>query len=116
MRGADGVTHLLEINPRATPTAHLAFGPQQDPCGALLAALGENPLPRPAITERRIALFPQELTRDPRSPWLADAFHDIPWDDPESAVASLPVGLRPDWLEQGLAHAARPARCAANAY
>ena len=116
MRDTDGMTHLLEINPRATPTAHLAFGPQQDPCGALLAALGENPLPRPAITERRIALFPQELTRDPRSPWLADAFHDIPWDDPESAVASLPVGLRPDWLEQGLAHAARPARCAANAY
>lgn len=116
MRDADGVAHLLEINPRATPTAHLALGPRQDLCGALIAALDAIPMPRPAIAERRIALFPQELTRDPHSPWLADAFHDIAWDDPESALASLPEGPLPDWLERGLAHAARPTRRAANAY
>lgn len=116
MRDAEGVTHLLEINPRATPTAHLAFGPDHDLCGALIAALDDIPDPRPAIAGQRVVLFPQELTRDPHSPWLADAFHDIPWDDPESALASLPAGPLPDWLERGLAHAARPARRAANAY
>jgi hypothetical protein len=29
-----------------------------------------------------VALFPQEWMRDPASPYLTNAFHDVPWDDP----------------------------------
>ncbi len=87
MRGPDGRTLLLEINPRATPTAHLALGPDHDLAAALLTAAG-HPMPdRPAVTRQsRIALFPQEWRRDPASPHLAAAFHDLPQGD--SALAA----------------------------
>jgi hypothetical protein len=83
IRDGQGQVHLLEINPRATPTSHLALGAGHDPCGALLEQLGVAHVPRPAVTHsRQIALFPQEWRRAPDSPWLAQAFHDVPWDDP----------------------------------
>jgi hypothetical protein len=36
-----------------------------------------------------IALFPREWLRDPASPWLTEAFHDVPWDDPEVVRACV---------------------------
>jgi hypothetical protein len=88
MRGADGSIALLEINPRATPTAHLALGPDHDLIAALLTAAG-HPVPdRPALTRQdTIALFPQEWRRDPQSPHLAAAYHDLPEADPALAAA-----------------------------
>jgi hypothetical protein len=88
MRGADGQLRLLEINPRATPSAHLALGPDRDLAAALLTAAG-HPMPdRPAATlQDRIALFPQEWRRDPQSPHLATAYHDLPMGDPALAAA-----------------------------
>ncbi len=88
MRGEDGQLRLLEINPRATPSAHLALGPDHDLAAALLTAAG-HPMPdRPAATRQdRIALFPQEWRRDPQSPHLATAYHDLPQDDPALAAA-----------------------------
>lgn len=81
MRDENGAVHLLEMNARATPTMHLALG--SDPIAALLTAAGFPARPRPATTGRtEIALFPREWLRDPASPWLANAFHDVPWDDP----------------------------------
>jgi len=82
MRGEGGTALLLEINPRATPTAHLALGPEHDLAAALLSAAG-HPVPdRPAVTrQERIALFPQEWRRDPNSPHLTAAFHDLPLAD-----------------------------------
>jgi hypothetical protein len=83
IRDEQGHVFLLEINPRATPTSHLALGTGRDPCGALLTQLGLSTGPRPAVTQaRQIALFPQEWRRDAQSPWLLHAFHDVPWDDP----------------------------------
>jgi hypothetical protein len=36
------------------------------------------------MTEKdAIALFPQEWSRDPVSPWLQSAYHAVPWDDPD---------------------------------
>jgi hypothetical protein len=101
IRDRDDRVHLLEINPRATPTAHLAFGPGHDLCAALLGALGFSPVSRPAVPPGPIALFPQEAIRDADSHWLADgfknkAFHDVPWDDANAALACVP-GL-PGWL------------------
>ena len=93
MRDADGKIFLLEINPRATPTSHLALGPGHDLAAALLSAAG-HPVPdRPAVTNQaRIALFPQELRRDPQSPRLAGAYHDLPREDPMLLRALLPGG------------------------
>jgi hypothetical protein len=36
------------------------------------------------VTEKdTIALFPQEWIRDPESPFLRSAYHDIPWEEPD---------------------------------
>jgi hypothetical protein len=95
MRGFDGTVALLEINPRATPTSHLALGPDHDLAAALLTACG-HPMPdRPATTRQDcIALFPQEWRRDPQSPHLAAAYHDLPQADP-GLVTALGWGLSP---------------------
>lgn len=94
MRDGEGRVFLLEINPRATPTSHLALGPGRDLAAAFLTAAG-HPVPdRPAATtEGRIALFPQELGRDPNSPHLASAYHDLPPDDSRLAAALMPPGM-----------------------
>ncbi len=80
-----GNAYLVEINPRSTQVGHLSLGPGRDIPAALSAALsGKTVQPAPRITENdTIALFPQEWTRDPESPFLQSAYHDIPWEEPE---------------------------------
>lgn len=85
-----GDAHLLELNPRATPTAHLAADCQSDPLGALMEALWTGracarPCARPVrlTPGPMVALFPQELERDPDSPYLQSAYHDVPLGSPE---------------------------------
>lgn len=71
---------LIEMNPRATPICHLGGG-----LAAAYAAhlRGEDAaaiaLPPPGT---EIALFPGEWLRDPHSPHLRGAWHDVPWEDP----------------------------------
>ena len=80
-----GDAYLLEINPRATQVGHLTLGAGRDLPAALYAAVSGKPV-RTArkITENDvIALFPQEWTGDPESPFLRSAYHDIPWQEPE---------------------------------
>jgi len=80
-----GNAYLIEINPRATQVGHLALGPGRDIPAALYAAVsGEEVQPAPRVTEKdTIALFPQEWIRDPESPFLRSAYHDVPWEEPE---------------------------------
>jgi hypothetical protein len=80
-----GNAYLIEINPRATQVGHLALGLGRDIPAALYAALsGEGVQPAPRVTEKdTIALFPQEWIRDPESPFLRSAYHDVPWEEPE---------------------------------
>jgi hypothetical protein len=88
MRDAQGRVFLLEINPRATPTSHLALGMGHDLPAALLSAAGQPTPDRPAVTQsRRIALYPQEAWRDPQSPHLDGGYHDVPADDPRLVAA-----------------------------
>jgi hypothetical protein len=88
VRDRQGRVHLLEINARATPTAHLML--QQDLPAALLKSAGLPARPRPHLTSRdEIAIFPREWLRDPASPWLKNAFHDVPWDDPDVVRACV---------------------------
>lgn len=80
-----GHAYLIEINPRATQVGHLALGSGRDIPAALYAAVsGEAAHPAPRVTEKEtIALFPQEWIRDPESPYLRSAYHDVPWEEPE---------------------------------
>ncbi len=77
--------YLIEINPRLTQVAHLTLGPGRDIPAALFSAISGQPVsPSPKVTEENtIALFPQEWIRDPASPFLQSAYHDVPWDKPE---------------------------------
>jgi hypothetical protein len=48
------------------------------------ALSGEAVQPAPKVTQKNtIALFPQEWMRDPESPFLQSAYHDVPWEEPE---------------------------------
>jgi hypothetical protein len=98
IRDDEGKAHLIEINPRSPQTSYLGFGAGHDLIGALAARLGGPAhAPRPRVTGDVVALFPQEWMRNPASPYLTSAFHDVPWDDPALIRA---------WMES---RAARPA-------
>lgn len=86
-----GIPWLLEMNSRATQIPHLAFGPGHDLPAAAFAAVTGLPLrARPAVsTEQTIALFPQEWNRDPASPFIRSAYHDVPWESPELVRACI---------------------------
>src|SRR5204862_4420831 len=80
-----GSALLIEVNPRATQINHLALGHGRDLVAAMRAKITDTPLSeRPAVTDRdMVALFPQEVTRDPESSFLATAYHDVPAAAPE---------------------------------
>ena len=83
-----GEAFLIELNPRCTPALHLGrlFG--HDLCGSLAQHLGwvKEPLETTVLPKETIvALFPNEIERDPESAWLRSGsgmLHDIPWQDP----------------------------------
>lgn len=88
MRDRTGTVHLLEINARATPSTHLML--KQDLPAALLKAAGLPSHVRAPMTDKdEIAIFPREWLRDPASPWLKTAYHDVPWDDPQVVRACV---------------------------
>jgi hypothetical protein len=80
-----GNAYLIEINPRLTQVVHLTLGLGRDIPAALFSAISGQPIsPSAKVTEENtIALFPQEWIRDPASPFLQSAYHDVPWDKPE---------------------------------
>jgi hypothetical protein len=86
-----GVPLLLECNVRPTQLAHLPLGPGRDLVAAYVRAIvGTEVCDRPAATSRElIALFPQELQRDPESPVFGEAFHDVPWESPALLYRAL---------------------------
>jgi hypothetical protein len=74
---------FLECNPRPVPATHLGHGLGNDLFAALHAAMTGRAAPAtPAASGQTIALFPKEYARDPASPWLWKAWHDVPWDEP----------------------------------
>jgi len=88
-----GRAYILECNPRPTPVSHLGGLIDNDLCTAFHAAVENRPAtptPRTVRTAGQVvAFYPQEVLRDPQSPYLATAHLDIPWDD-----ASLMAALR----------------------
>jgi hypothetical protein len=89
LRDPMGAVHLIEINPRATQGGTLAFGPGRDLPASLASCLHTPAGMRTPILNDIVAIFPREWQRDPASPWLRSAHHDVPWDDPAVLLASL---------------------------
>lgn len=91
LEASAGHAHLIEINPRATQVGHLALGAGRDLPAALYSTVSGEPFRgAPKVTEGdTIALFPQEWMRDPASPFLTSAYHDVPWEEPELLRACL---------------------------
>lgn len=71
---------LIEVNVRPTQLVHLPLGPGRDLVAAYArSCLGMAIPDRDAATDlERIALFPQEVERDPTGEHLSGAFHDVP--------------------------------------
>lgn len=76
---------LIEINPRATQINHFPGYDGPDLPAALSSAIRNEPLENFSVRQSpdEVALFPQEWKRDPGSQWLARAFHDVPFEEPE---------------------------------
>ena len=91
----EGRAHLLELNPRATPTSHLIAPDGTDLLTALRTALGHErpPARKASYSNGLVALFPQELRRNPASPDLRLAHHDVPTYAPD-LVAHVLAGQR----------------------
>jgi len=94
--------YLIEINPRTTQVGHLALGEGQDLPAALYAALTASiPQAKPRVTENdTIALFPQAWKRDPASPFLITAYHDVPWQAP-AMVSACATAVRKQHANSG---------------
>jgi hypothetical protein len=81
---------LIEMNARATQTAHLGMGPGRDPAAALFSRIsGVEVTERMQTDKKTIALFPGEWQRDPSSRFIATGYHDVPWDEPGLVRAGL---------------------------
>jgi thioesterase domain-containing protein len=91
LENGTGRAHLIEVNPRATPTSHLISAEGNDLLASLRSALGyAGPPPRTgAYPDGLVALFPQELERDPTSTIVDHAYHDIPWHAPDLVAHAL---------------------------
>lgn len=97
---ASGQAWLLEMNPRATPGAQLLLEDRPAIAARLRAAMAGRTAEDGAAAEeggRLFVLFPQELQRNPRSPYLGHPAHLVPWDEPR-------------FLRHGIAYAERRAR------
>jgi hypothetical protein len=114
VRDAGGVAWLIESNPRATPTSHLALG--GDLVASLAEQLGAAGTPRVAVTDHDlIALFPQEWARNSDSRHLHGAYNDVPWDDPalvRALIAETRRSESPGLADRLPGFVWRPARAA----
>ena len=79
----NGEASLIECNPRPISITYMGNLSGGDPCLALHHHLAGLEIPAPSAPRHEVvAHFPNEWRRDPQSPYLANAWHDVPWDDP----------------------------------
>jgi hypothetical protein len=109
-----GAAYLIELNPRCTQLGHLQI-PGQGSLAAMIASrLRQVEIPVPPLEEciqgDTVAFFPQAFNWNPKSPYLHQGYHDVPWEEP-ALVRQL---LRKDWPERQwlskLYHHYRPLR------
>jgi predicted ATP-grasp superfamily ATP-dependent carboligase len=108
MIDGEGELWLLEMNPRATPSAYIPTATGQDLAAAVYAQIAGKAVPSsaPGKTPNEIVvLFPQELIRDPKSAYLESSgahLYDIPWHEPRLVRACINYAL-----EKGIVKRAR---------
>jgi hypothetical protein len=101
MLSETGEPLLIEMNSRPTQLAHLSLGPGRDLVAAYVrSVLGRETADRASAADGTlIALYPQELLRDPQSPLIGGAYHDVPWESPalvRYALQPLPEAIVKD--------------------
>jgi hypothetical protein len=83
-------TWFLEMNPRATPTCHLAVSAGDLVVALFTEIIGSTPeIAIPVVEHETIALFPGELRRSRGRIDRAFCFHDMPADEPDFVRACL---------------------------
>ena len=93
-----GSAFLIEMNPRATQTGHLAFGEDRDHVSAFSRSIvGLAAASRLPVSERStIAFFPAAWHSDPGGSWRREACHDVSWEHPillQKIIASVPFNV-----------------------
>ena len=83
MLTADNRAFFLECNPRPVPATHVGRAVGNDLFAALYAAMTGGAYDGAPVDGMTVALFPQEFHRDKASPHLWQAYHDVPWDEPQ---------------------------------
>ncbi len=74
---------VIELNPRPTPCTHFSSSlVTHDLCDIFYRGFNQKDIQTKKIKDFTVAMFPYEKIRDPESPYLKEAFHDIPIDDP----------------------------------
>lgn len=100
---SSGRALLIEINPRMTSSSYLPLRSGSTPSDLLYAHLTDGAAPATAMEgppidgNEVLALFPQELGRDPTSPYLATAAHLVPWDEPELVAECIRLTFTETW-------------------
>jgi hypothetical protein len=93
-----GNAYLIELNPRCTQLGHLQIAEQGDLVGVLCGTFtGSSVRPKQKpIDQETIAFFPQALLANPKSPYLKNAYVDVPLDEPR-LVREM---MRRDWRDR----------------
>ena len=83
IEAGSGRAWMIEFNARPTPICGRAHFMGVDLAAALIADVqGQTDVATRDGVEL-LAFFPQEWYRDARSRFLHEAYHDVPWDDPQ---------------------------------
>jgi hypothetical protein len=100
IHAGSGQAYLLEMNGRPTPICHIALDGSTDMISALADPFAVTRRV-PNIDSPIIALFPQEIWRDPESHYLRSAYHDTLQHAAEFVTLyANPVAPEPDsWLQ-----------------
>jgi hypothetical protein len=100
-----GTACMIELNPRSTQLGHLNLSSHGDLAGVIASRL-RNETSYPVVSEDRIhdvsiALFPHAFKSDPKSAYLRQGYHDVPWEEP-ALVRELVRDSWPDrkWLSR----------------
>lgn len=84
MLTAEGEASLIECNARPICLSYMGSLSGCDLCLALHHHFAGLEIPAPSNPRHEVvAQFPREWRRDSQSPYLREAYHDVPWDDPD---------------------------------
>jgi len=100
-----GEAYMIELNPRSTQLGHLNLSSHGDLAGVIAARLRNEALcpvaPEDRILDSSIAFFPHAFKSNPKSAYLRQGYHDVPWEEP-ALVRELMRDSWPDrqWLSR----------------